>query len=136
MTVIKKMNYNYRTWTVISHDRGRSFEFLSSVADVQTYAALNVAEGFCEPDIIRLQNGNLLCVMRSGGQRGKAYFTPMYSSISTDNGKTWTAPDTIFEHGVFPKVLQLHYQFFMQQVKKGLLFYIRFYREYQNQLAV
>ena len=44
--------YQYRVWCVISRDNGRSFSYLSTVADVQTYPCDPEAEGYCEPDML------------------------------------------------------------------------------------
>jgi hypothetical protein len=106
MTVIEAMNYQYRSWIIVSHDRAKSFAYLSTVADVQTYSDIKVAEGYCEPDIKLLDNGNLLCLMRTGGQRGKDFFTPMYSSVSKDGGESWSAPNYVYQYGVFPRIEQ------------------------------
>ena len=103
---IKRMNYQYRSWVIVSHDRAKSFSYLSTVADVQTYSDVKVAEGYCEPDLKLLDNGNLICLTRTGGQRRKELFTPLYSSLSKDGGKTWSAPNYVYQHGVFPKIEQ------------------------------
>ena len=106
MTVIKAMNYQYRSWVIVSRDGAKSFEYLSTIADVQTYSELKLAEGFCEPEIKLLDDGSLLCLMRTGGQRRKEFFTPMYSSKSNDGGKSWSAPNYVYDFGVFPRITQ------------------------------
>jgi len=53
-------------------------------------------QGFCEPDIISLANGDLLCVMRTGGR------TQMFQSRSRDGGSTWSDPVSVGWPGVKP----------------------------------
>ncbi len=61
----------------------------------------NVLDGFSEPAFDVTEDGTFVCVMRTGGN------TPMYSSISKDQGKTWTTPQPIAPNGVFPQMLLL-----------------------------
>lgn len=60
-----------------------------------------VTDGFTEPAFEVMPNGSFVCVMRTGGN------TPMYSSISKDQGRTWTTPKPIAPNGVFPQMLLL-----------------------------
>tara|TARA_B100000315_G_scaffold207617_1_gene202439 strand:- start:1581 stop:2771 length:1191 start_codon:yes stop_codon:yes gene_type:complete len=66
-------------------------------------------EGFRESDLVEAPNGDLLCVMRSGGRNGvpeAALFpTPLYCSISRDQGKTWSLPKQIADRGVNPNLV-------------------------------
>jgi hypothetical protein len=67
-------------------------------------------EGFREADIIQAANGDLICVMRSGGRNGGTttlFPTPLYCSRSTDMGKTWTLPYQIADRGVCPNLVTL-----------------------------
>lgn len=100
--------YQYRSWVVVTHDRGQSFEYLSTLADANTWPLPEYAEGYCEPDLIKLQDGSLFSVMRSGGfYEGKDNcYTPLYCVRSTDDGKTWSKPAAINWHGVYPKAVQ------------------------------
>ncbi|MFQ9800129.1 MAG: hypothetical protein ACLR23_15635 [Clostridia bacterium] len=41
--------YQYRVWCVISRDNGRSFSYLSTVADVQTYPVIRKRRGTVSP---------------------------------------------------------------------------------------
>ena len=60
--------------------------------------------GFTEPAFEILGDGSLLCVMRTSDGLG---IGPMYSSRSTDLGKTWSKPAAMTPNGVLPKLLRL-----------------------------
>lgn len=67
-------------------------------------------EGFREADLAQAPNGDLLCVMRSGGRNGGAavlFPTPLYCSRSRDLGQTWTLPAQIADRGVGPDLAVL-----------------------------
>jgi hypothetical protein len=68
-------------------------------------------EGFREADIVQASNGDLVCIMRSGGRNpveGTHLFpTPLYCSRSYDNGKSWTPPEQIADRGTCPSVIKL-----------------------------
>jgi hypothetical protein len=67
-------------------------------------------EGFCEADLTRAQNGDILCAMRSGGRISKyapIFPTPLYLSRSSDEGKTWSPPIQIADRGVCPQLVTL-----------------------------
>ncbi len=97
--------YLYRTWCLVSHDKGKTFEFVTTIADVQTYPIPDInAEGYCETDIVELENGHILAVLRTGGHNVKS---PLYACHSYDYGKTWEKPYEIYEWGVLPKILKM-----------------------------
>ena len=95
--------YQYRTWLIISHDNCRTFEYLSTVADSMTYPVPE-AEGYCEPDLLYLGGGRILCVMRT---QGHEVYTPMMQSFSDDYGHTWSAPEEINPYGVLPRLIRM-----------------------------
>ena len=68
-------------------------------------------EGFRESDLAIAPNGDLICVMRSGGRNpamGVNLFpTPLYCSRSHDGGKSWTPPEQIADRGVCPNVVTM-----------------------------
>jgi len=67
-------------------------------------------EGFREADLVVAPNGELLCVMRSGGRNGGTttlFPTPLYCSRSTDGGKNWSLPAQIADRGVCPNLVTL-----------------------------
>lgn len=98
--------YLYRTWCIISHDRGRTFEYVSTVADVQTYPIADInAEGYCEADVIEIEPGHIVSVLRTGGHE---VYSPLYCSHSYDFGRTWEKPYEICDWGVLPRLITMH----------------------------
>lgn len=90
--------YVFRTFVVRSTDRGKTWDYLATVA----YDPSVGSEGFCEPYLLVLPSGEILCFMRTGGRGGKNN-TPMHLGRSTDDGKTWSKPVPIADRGVAPK---------------------------------
>ena len=97
--------YLYSTWCLVSHDKGQSFEFLARIADCQSFPIADInAEGYCEPDVIEVEDGHLLAIIRTGGHNIKS---PLYACHSYDYGRTWEAPYEIYEWGVLPRILRM-----------------------------
>jgi len=94
--------YKYRSWVMHSTDRGRSWDYWATVA----YDPVVGCESFCEPDLLTLPNGDILCFMRTGGSPPK-YMTPLYLSTSKDDGKTWSKPVPIADRGVWPNACRM-----------------------------
>lgn len=88
--------YKYRTWVMRSTDRGLTWDYWATVA----YDPNIGIESFCEPDLLTLPNGDILCFMRTGGSGGQ--YTPLYLSISHDDGRTWEKLRPIADRGVWP----------------------------------
>lgn len=80
----EETKFMMRTFIITSTDKGKSWNYLSTVA--APASGDPVGEGFVEPAITLLNDGRLLCVMRTG------HHFPLYSSWSSDGGKTWTLP--------------------------------------------
>ena len=80
----QELKFMMRTFIISSADKGRSWNYLSTVA--VPHSGDPVGEGFVEPAITLLNDGRLLCIMRGG------HHFPLYSSWSSDGGKTWTPP--------------------------------------------
>ena len=81
----------------------------SRVAQTSIVPAIT-QEGFREADLAQAPNGDLLCVMRSGGRNPGAatlFPTPLYCSRSSDNGRSWTPPEQIADRGVCPNLVTL-----------------------------
>jgi len=116
----------YRTIVVFSSDRGKTWGHpvtvaykrmlargLDSDSSVISYRDVPAVtqEGFCEPDLTRAPNGDIICMMRSGGRIGVGnvpiFPTPMYASRSSDEGKTWTTPVQVADRGVCPYLVTL-----------------------------
>jgi hypothetical protein len=92
----------YRTIAVFSADRGRTWGRPVTVA----YDPQIGQEGLCEAGLARAANGDILCVLRSGGRPGIPP-TPLYLVRSSDEGQTWTAPQPIADKGVWPNLCVL-----------------------------
>ncbi len=84
-----------RVILVASDDRGASWDYLATVA----YDPAVGEEGFCEPSMVRLPGGDLLCIMRTGHE------DPMYQCWSSDGGRTWTKPVMTHAYGVDPTLI-------------------------------
>ena len=92
--------YLGRSFVISSKDEGRTWEYLSTVA--APHADDPVDEGFGEPTLALLDNGQLLCIMRTGHHR------PLYACWSSDEGKSWTEPVyTGLERGCWPCLVKL-----------------------------
>jgi len=98
----------YRTWIMVSRDGGHTFQYLSTVADPQTWPIGPTGEGYCEADLLRVQDGRLLCALRSGGafSKGREDYCDLVLCISQDGGITWSKPERIYDFGVFPQMVQ------------------------------
>ena len=101
--------YNGRSHVMRSEDRGKTWHYRSTVAfdlalDLKDPLRKRRSEGFCEPALLALANGDLLCFMRSGGSSydDTSTHSPLYLSRSDDDGKTWSHADPIADRGVFP----------------------------------
>ena len=124
----------YRTVVVFSENRGRSWgnavpvaynlmlgrgipddhplaKYLPDERVKPTTAVPAITqEGFREADLVQAVNGDLICVMRSGGRNGGTttlFPTPLYCSRSTDRGRSWTLPYQIADRGVCPNLVTL-----------------------------
>ena len=68
-------------------------------------------EGFRESDLVQAPNGDLLCLMRSGGRNpvpeANLFPTPLYCSRSSDKGQTWSPPAQIADRGVCPNAITM-----------------------------
>ena len=88
--------YKYRSWVVGSDDRGRTWKTLGSPG----YCEELGPEGFCEPGIAELANGDLLMLFRNG-EGGQ----PCFQSRSGDGGLTWSVPEKLKSTGKAPQPL-------------------------------
>ncbi len=88
-----KNDKKYRTMVYRSIDRGKSFTYYATVGLDQNETS---PEGFDEPVISILPNGDLICIMRTGG------YSPLFKSYSSDYGATWSKPEYIGQSGVSP----------------------------------
>jgi hypothetical protein len=104
-----------RTWgepVTVAYDRqlGRGTDDDSSVQTTTDVPALT-QEGFCEADLVRADDGAIVCAMRSGGRIGvkkaPSFPTPLFVSRSHDEGKSWTLPVPVADRGVCPYLVKL-----------------------------
>jgi hypothetical protein len=75
---------------------GRSWQYRATVADEA--CKLPGKEGPCEAALCRLRDGRLMCVFRMDGG------APYGRSFSTDEGRTWSEPDTLKAGSVQPSL--------------------------------
>lgn len=79
--------YKLRAFVVRSTDQGQTWRYLSTVVAPDP-TVVDDSEGFNEWSIVRLADGRLLGIIRTG------HYTPFVASWSGDEGKTWTKPVT------------------------------------------
>ncbi|MDE0141289.1 MAG: sialidase family protein [Caldilineaceae bacterium] len=91
----------YSTVVMTSEDEGRTWHYLSTVATADDGA--DSWEGFCESSLVRLEDGDLMCVGRMGGGRDQL----LARSYSSDEGKSWSPIDRLPAWGVLPQVKRL-----------------------------
>jgi hypothetical protein len=97
----KETRFMQRTLIVSSRDEGHSWNYVSTVAAPERGDP--IGEGLVEPALTMLNDGRLLCMMRSG------HHFPFYASWSSDKGKTWSAPlYTGLDRGCDPCLIKLH----------------------------
>ena len=81
-----------------SSDKGHTWKYFSTVA----YDPSSGDEGPCEPSMVRLENGELVCIMRTGRVTG------LRIARSSDGGKTWSPLQVIAGTiGVAPWLVQM-----------------------------
>lgn len=88
--------HKYRGFVTRSVDRGLTWEYLATVTSDPELGS----EGCNEMDLIRAPNGDLLCLFRTGGNPTQP--SPLYQCRSTDEGRTWSAPERVADRGVWP----------------------------------
>lgn len=91
----------YTTVVMVSEDDGRTWQYLSTVATAADGAGS--WEGFAEASLVRLEDGDLMCVGRMGGGRDQL----LARAYSSDEGKTWSPIDRLPAWGVLPDVKRL-----------------------------
>jgi hypothetical protein len=95
-------NPKERSFVIRSTDRGRTWQYLSTVAFDLHEGDARRLDGFGEPYLQPLPNGEILCFMRTGGSSGGKHW-PLYMSRSNDDGESWSHADPIADRGVMPK---------------------------------
>ena len=89
------------TEALISEDEGVHWRYLSTIAGAA--AVPDATEGFDEPSLIQLADGDLMCVSRVGcGEDQK-----LARAYSSDAGKSWSRLDRLSAYSVAPQMCRL-----------------------------
>ena len=86
---------------LVTRDGGRSWTYRSTC--FQMTPARSELAGFMEPALIRLDNGLLYCILRTGGGPS----CPMVHSWSSDEGESWQPPTSFHYVGIAPCLVKL-----------------------------
>jgi hypothetical protein len=93
-----------RSYIGLSRDKGKTWEYLSTVA----YRPFLGNEGYSELVIRLLPRGDILAVVRTGGNSNAGWQdNPLMVSWSHDGGRTWTPVQRTGAEGVWPDVTVL-----------------------------
>lgn len=87
--------------TLVSENKCRNWRYLSTVADADSVS--DAREGPSESCLVRLEDGDLMCVMRVGSGRNR----PLARTYSSDGGKTWSEIDRLSAWSVQPRIKRL-----------------------------
>ncbi|MGH2559337.1 MAG: sialidase family protein, partial [Thermomicrobiales bacterium] len=90
----------YSAAALASRDGGRSWRFRSIIVGCD--AVPEAKQGPTETALVRLADGDLMCVMRQG-----PHTQPLLRAYSRDNGATWTPPDCLSAFSVDPTLMRL-----------------------------
>ena len=99
----------YWVFLVRSIDHGRTWNYYSTVTFNLVKGLFD--EGYCEPCLLVLPGSKILCLMRTSGSYSASLGssgpnlmkpTPLYMSISNDNGKEWSDSEPVAPLGVWP----------------------------------
>ena len=90
--------FKYSSWCLGSEDGGKTWYYRGCVPPLPEMGD----EGWAEPGLTLLPNGELLTVLRNG--EGNA---PLYFSRSYDGGRTWSDPVRSRLNGQFPGLLTM-----------------------------
>ena len=91
----------YTTVALLSEDEGRTWHYLSTVVGAD--AGADASEGFCEACLVRLEDGDVMCVGRMGGGREQL----LARTYSSDEGETWSPIDRLPAWSVLPDIVRL-----------------------------
>jgi hypothetical protein len=97
---------SWGNYVEVAYDQAYNSE--GQVVDARNTPGI-AGEGFNEGDLARAPNGDILMVMRTGGDHSewRPPLTPMYLSRSSDEGETWTIPAPIAPFGSNPNIVTL-----------------------------
>jgi len=96
---------------VESKDKGHSWQFVTIAARFrESYidkayrrpdGSIRKVDGFCEPSMIRFDDGELLMMLRMGS------YYPLYEIRSKDNGRSWSKPKKSSITGILPRLVKM-----------------------------
>ena len=89
------------TVALVSHDEGYEWQFLSIIAGPDDVP--DAGEGFDEPCLVQLADGDLMCISRVGSGEAQR----LARTYSSDQGETWSSPERLPAYSVAPQVLRL-----------------------------
>ncbi len=89
------------TVAVASDDEGRHWQYLATIANQDSVP--DAEEGFDEPCLLQLADGDLMCVSRVGGAGAHQKLARTYSA---DGGQTWSAIDRLPAYAVAPQMVR------------------------------
>lgn len=93
-----------------SLDDARTWDCISQISvGEEEYRYEDGFEGFDEPIMERMEDGSVIMLMRSGAPQSPfdPDRFPCYITRSTDNCRTWSAPQKFDEVGVLPQIIRL-----------------------------
>ena len=91
----------YTAVVLKSNDQGRTWRYFSQIAGPDDVP--DSPEGPDEGSLVQLADGDLMCVMRVGFNRGE----PLARCYSSDGGKTWSKVDRLPAYSVAPRLHRL-----------------------------
>jgi hypothetical protein len=89
------------TIAIASNDEGRHWKYLSTVANADSVS--DAIEGFDEPCLLQIADGDLMCVSRVGAGADQK----LARCYSGDGGKSWSAIDRLPAYSVAPQMVRL-----------------------------
>jgi len=90
------------TVAVACDDECRHWRYLSTIARPEDVP--DAREGFDEPCLLRLADGDIMCISRVGSLEDQK----LARSYSSDEGQTWTPIDRLPAYSVAPQLLRLN----------------------------
>jgi hypothetical protein len=91
-----------RTVALECADEGYTWRYVSQIAGPDDVA--DATEGFDEPCMVQLKDGDVMCVSRVGA----GFKQKLARAYSADGGKTWSTVDRLEAWSVAPQILRLH----------------------------
>jgi hypothetical protein len=90
-----------RVMVAKSSDSGRTWDYLATVGhsnDTPNPELPGEFSGYAEPSLAMLNDGRLICMLRSQASHLPPDYRPLYVSFSQDSGQTWSEPQPTQPH--------------------------------------